>query len=370
MCLVEITHFFPPSHDKVVHKIATKPFSADSTGDYVDTFNVDRCDCLDSDPRMPRRPQSDPRSVDIPQAHFNFCCFHNCCVTWTNINFCQIFNRSLSWDEDGDRDIRRLLELECPNFLLVNRYRSRAALGWIPDSGDAEEINEKTPEFKLKDLFYYNRPIGKMGDAFEDDDAGLAYEALFHNRVMMMEKALQLWDAKEELRAKTEHAMKHLEGWEYAWVVEGWYDDEIASVTVYDIFRDLEAGEQYVAGLYKDFLGNLGGVLSSLGEYPEPGGTWTAPDASFSISHGELALRNATIDTIMKQCHGGLLMWPAIHRRYRNLKDRVIMAAEAWERYWAERGEKHILDHDHEDGPPRKRQCLDIFGPSHLSQRR
>ncbi|KAK4445529.1 hypothetical protein QBC34DRAFT_471982 [Podospora aff. communis PSN243] len=372
MCLAEITHFFPPSHTEIVHKVATNPFSADHTGDFINPFNAERCDCNDSGLGMPTWPQSDPRAVEIPQAQFNLCVFHSCCVTWTNIQYCQVFQHSISWDEDGEGDIRRLAELECPNYLLVNRYKSRAALGWVPDSGEAEEFINPTPEFKVEKLFYRPRPIDKMGDPSDDDDANLAYEALFHLRVMMMEKAVLLWEAKQELRAKTEMAKRHIEGWEYAWVMEGWYDDEIATADSHNILHELEAGGLCVASLYKDFLENLGGVLDCLGEYPELGETWTAPGESFSISHSELELRHETPDVIMRRCRGGLLMWPEVHRWYRNLKDRVIMAAEARERYWGQRGEKRILDHDHDhdDGPPRKRQCLNIFGPSHLSHRR
>ncbi|KAK0611803.1 hypothetical protein B0T14DRAFT_607829 [Immersiella caudata] len=355
MCLVEVLHFLPTSHIGNIQKLATEPFTAHGRGDFVDPLGVHRCDCGGESPMLPI--SADSESAHLSQ--FSPCCHHNCCVSWTNVKYCQLFNRNADWDNgDGEIDLRQLLELQCPNYLLVNLYRSRALLGWVPDSGVAEEATDATPELNIAGIFYPNEPVDQIGDSSQDEDANIVYDALYRNRIGMMEKAAQLWLAKDNLKRVNEAALKCLEEWEYLWIMEGWYDDTMASSDACHIFHAIQGEAHAVAYLYRDFLSQLGVTLDCLGQYPEKQETWTAPDGSLSVSYGQLEMKDLTTDEILKRYSGGLLMWPPIHRWYRNLKDRVIIAAEARERYWYQRGEKRILSQDHEEGPPRKRQCV------------
>jgi len=339
-----------------VQKLATQPFTINGEGDFISTLGVNRCDCSGETPRLPIGGNS-----EIPDlSQFNLCGCHSCCVSWTSVKYCQIFTRNADWENaQGDVDLWQLLETQCPNYLLVNLYRPRSMLGCVPDSGVAEEATDATPELNMAGMFYPNKPIDQIGDpsGSQDEDLHNVYDALYHVRVVMVEYAAQLWLAKENLKRMNEAALKCLEEWEYLWIMEGWFDDEMASSDAYHIFHTLQNEGHVVARLYRDFLSNLSAALDILGQCPKEGETWTAPDGSLSVSHAQLQMKDLTTDEILKQFRGGLLIWPAIHRWYQDLKDRVIEAAETRERYWCQRGEKRVLDQHHEEGPPRKRQC-------------
>jgi len=344
MCLAELQHFYPIPHHAVRGRIATEPFTSDHTGDYLDSVSIFLCNCS--------------TRVGVPAVSefapsFEQCTSHNCCATWYHVTYCQWLKNNHNWNQGMDNNLEA--ENECPNYLLVHHYHSRALAGWKPSPWEIEDEGVNAPRFNVAEMFYTDRPVdvvesGPIAQGSSIDDA---YTALHYSRASMMYCAARLWLSKEEHKKVVQRAMAIMDDFEMEWAFQGRYNDEYAAPIMRAIMSLLRDSEGILVTFYKDFLVHLGIVLDCLGKRPEEGETFTAPDGSFSISYSQLALGTAHRETIKNGCSGALLVSPIILKRYQALKDSVMTAAQSKESRM--RGEKRTRDRDDDDGPLRKR---------------